>query len=207
MSFQNELENIVADYRRISGQHERTTASAIRRQQQAELSRLEGQFEALLAHWVTRPEDARAWREHLHGRAEAPFESKRPNPPMYVGKNGTGTRLRIALAADDQYEVALDGKVVDRFAAAWRIPDQADGQFQFGGHSYEEIFESGPAAGYALIRFAETPMQPPWASLDELYSDGLVDETFALTARGRRFLSRHKRAERLASGTGSGIGV
>ena len=186
----SELEKIVHQFRHIQGEHAHEGVDGSwRRRQGGSLAELAESFEQLLARWVKSPTEQAKWRAHLHDGAQMP-EAEPFHPPLFAGVSETGSTLLIR-ASGSEYEVSIDGKPTARLPRRVELAHS----FVQDGVEYTEVFEAPAAAMQALSEYLRQPAgAPPWQFAPELAADGLIDSTFALTDRGRRFWSRQRAA-------------
>jgi hypothetical protein len=186
------LARLVAAYRHDRGLHDSTHLDARQRRViDQRLSDTEHWFDRQLDESVTDPDDRAAWRAALHGHAPIPgIDASPASRLVFRGVTNAGGRVEVVERLDGQHAIMVDGvereRIVDRFA----IPDPQDGVVVIAGlHVRERFAASEPAVG-ALAAFSYGGGRPPWQHIDELADDGLIDEQFAVTPRGRRALAR-----------------
>ena len=187
----DELEAIVAEYRHLLEEHGRAHAEGrVRRHMDARLGELESRFEQLLGEWAPGEELRGAWLAHLHRGAPAPAQPAPARPLVFRGVAETGSLVEIRERADGDYEVAVDGAVVERVEAALDFSSrETPHAFPLDGLVFRETFSASEPALEALAEFvAERAQQPPWHFAAELGADGLIDGNFGLTPRGHRAL-------------------
>ena len=187
-----ELEQIVTEYRHLHEEHRRAGGEGtVRRHLGSRLTDLEHRFERLLEEWVEDERLREAWRRCLYERGPAPDE---PGPQqaalLFKGRSDAGSIVEVRERADGDCDVAIDGALVERVAAGEVTAEKAPLAFSLDGQEFREVFDV-PAAALAAARdyFADPEGEPPWEYARVLAADGLVDGTFALTARGRRALA------------------
>ncbi len=187
-----ELERLVAEYHHLRAEHRRAgLESSVRRHMEARLQELDRRFQRLLEEWVPEERLRRAWREHLHGRGPAPPEPEPVAPLLFRGRSAAGATVEVRETGGDECAVLVDGTLVERVSAGeLRQERQGPLTFRVGDEEFREVF-SAPAAALAAARayFARPDGEPPWEHASVLAADGLIDRTFALTARGRRALA------------------
>ena len=190
----DEFEVIVREFRHLLEEHRRAGhESSVRRHMESRLHELELRFERLLHEWAPDEELQAAWRAHLHGDAPEPAQPAASRRLVFRGVAEMGSVVEIRARADGDYDVDLDGHVVER-----RL-DEPDagrevGTFTLDGHVFLETFSASGPALEALGEFvAEREPHPPWPFAPELAADGLIDRDFGLTQRGRRALAQARR--------------
>lgn len=180
---QEELEEIVEQYRHARSEHQRAGREGrVRRHLKARLDELEERFERLLALLPLDEQERAAWRARLHDGP--PLPSPVPAEPtlLFRGRSQGGSVIEIRADADRGATVMVDGVPVERL-----VGEPEGGVFELGDQSFEEVFEASPEAREALGAWVFGPAgPPPWEHAAELIADGLVDRHFGLTARGRR---------------------
>ncbi len=186
-----ELEQIVAEYHHLRAEHRRAgPESSVRRHMEARLEELDRRFQRLLEEWL--PEEERqAWHEHLHGEGPAPPEPEPIPPLLYKGRAESGSVVEVRERRDGDCDVLVDGTLVERVSAEeLRNERRAPLTFRVGDEEFQEVFTAPPTAlDAARAYFSRPEGEPPWEHALALAADGLIDRTFALTARGRRFLA------------------
>ena len=190
----DELEVIVREFRHLLEEHRRAGAdSSVRRHMESRLHELELRFGQLLDEWAPDGEVRAAWQAHFHAEAPEPSLPAASRRLVFRGVAETGSVVEIRARADGDYDVDLDGHVVER-----RL-DEPDagrevGTFTLDGHVFLETFSASGPALEALGEFvAEREPHPPWPFAAELAADGLIDRDFGLTQRGRRALAQARR--------------
>lgn len=177
------LREITREFRHVQAWHQRKGLdSSRRRRQRQDLSELERKFELVLEHWIDAA-DRVAWREHFHHGGEIPEESD-IRPLLFKGRSDAGALIEIHPFDQHENEIRIDGTPMGRLPVDLPL----DPPLRFAGVEYEEVFAAPEAALDALRRYcAEGTGEPPWEWARELYADGLIDPTFGLTPRGRRY--------------------
>lgn len=193
-----QLREIASSYRRTLAEHEREGPSGSwRRRLTSQREELEEQYESLLTRWVPDEETRATWRAHLRGGAPPPPDEM-PPPPLFRGRNDAGILLEIHESEDGQFDIVQDGGVVGRFPPTWEMAGHlirdTDPALRYDGQDYEEIFGASGDALDALMTHVELPREPPWRWIRDLYRDGLVDEDFGLTDRGKRYVAKRRLA-------------
>lgn len=184
-----ELEQIVAEYHHLRAEHKRAgQESSLRRRMEARLEELERRFQRLLEEWVAEEHTRQAWLEHLHGSAPAPADPEPVAPLLFKGRSQAGSIVEVRERHDGACDVIVDGTLIERASASeLKEERRAPLTFRAGGEEFREIFTApAPALTAARAYFARPDGEPPWEHAVELAADGLIDHTFALTARGRR---------------------
>ena len=186
------LESNVRHYRHLQNEHKRAAPeSGARRRIEERLLDVRARFDRLLDEWVPDDDLRRAWREHLHYRGPEPPGPSRIRPLVFRGVSDAGAVVEIRGEQGDELDVEIDGSLVLRISAeADLATDVSPATFRLDRTEFHEHFSASEEALDALTTFAETQSAPPWEHAAELLGDGLVDTSFALTARGRRALSR-----------------
>jgi hypothetical protein len=187
-----ELERIVAEYHHLRAEHQRAgQESSARRHMEARLEELSRHFERLLEEWVPQERWREAWREHLHGEAPAPPEPTPIPPLLFRGASEAGSVAVVYEGAGGECEVLVDGALVERISAEELKKERRTPlTLRVGGEDFREIFTApAPALAAARAYFAHPDGEPPWEHAVALAADGLIDRTFALTARGHRALA------------------
>jgi hypothetical protein len=161
------------------------------------LARLEAHVERLLEEFVA-DEAARAgWRRRLHEGSPAPEEPPTLAPALlFRGRSGAGSLLEVRQRPDGDCDAFVDGRHFERVAAAEDFAErEVPLSFTIGRQRFREIFAApAPAVAAARAHFASPTGEPPWQHAATLIEDGLIDGTFALTARGSRALSGRRLA-------------
>ena len=189
-------------YNHVLEEHRRAGAeSASRRHLRQELDELETRFERLLGRWVPAETVRTSWRGHLHAGAPPPPEPVAPERRLaFKGRSDAGSVASAWRGRDlGDYEVFVDGKPIGRFDRADELAERNGPRTAvFDGIEFREIFDAPAAAVDALGGFvaAEPGIAPPWRWAGELLADGLIDQDFGLTPRGRRRLAHTRSAVR-----------
>lgn len=180
----SELSKVAREFRHVQGEHEREGVDGSwRRRQGSRLEELERTFEVLLERWVRDTDEQARWREHLYAGAEAPDHELAEEPPLFRGRSELGSTILIGPNGHERH-VIVDGALVDHWPERRVIADPV----RHGESAFHEVFEAPPEALAELLGYLDDPgRSPPWSWARELFEDGLIDSTFALTARGRRF--------------------
>lgn len=157
------------------------------------MQELERKFEALLAHWVPEPELQEDWRAHLYRGAAPPPAAPQPPPLTFKGRADTGSSIEVRQAGG-AVQVWLDGQLVERRAIGPGL--DRGGAMRFLDQDYREIFDAPDDAAAALAAWVASPdSEPPWPWARPLWEDGLIDQHFALTARGKRLLAQRSQGQ------------
>jgi hypothetical protein len=188
----DELEAIVAEHRHVLEEHRRAhVESRVRRHMETRLHRLEARFDQLLDEWALSEELRRGWRAHLHEGAPAPPQPALARPLLFRGAAESGSVVEIRERPDGDYDVVVDGTLVERIEAQLDFAGLGPHDFELNGVVFREVFASVTPAIEALRDFvSEEVLEPPWAFASQLKAEGLIDAHFGLTARGRRALAR-----------------
>lgn len=189
----DELEAVAAEHRHLLEEHGRAGANGrVRRHMEARLHELEARLAQLLEEWAPGEELQRAWHAHLYEGTPAPAQPTAASPLVFRGAAESGSTVEIRERADADYDVVVDGTPVERIDA--KLDFSGTGtphDFELDGLVFRETFSASEPALEALDEFvAERTPQPPWRFAPELKADGLIDDHFGLTPRGRRALSR-----------------
>jgi len=191
-----ELEAMVAEYQHVRSEHRRAgREGSIRRHLLARLGRLEARFERLLTESVADEGARDSWRRRFHAGSPAPTEPRPPEPPLlFKGRSASGSMAEVRQRHDGDCDVFVDGVRLERVTAARDLAEaELPLTFAIGGQEFREFFEV-PARALAAARafFSHLSGEPPWQHAAALAADGLIDGTFALTARGRRALAERR---------------
>jgi hypothetical protein len=155
---------------------------------------LEQSFDKAVERWILDPACRDAWREHFYHFGPAPEGPQLPPPPVFRGRDASGRSVEISPSPDGGYMLVLEGKPVRHVAASVRLGDQRIHTLRAEGSAFEEVFDAPEEAKEALAAYAAAPGRgTPWQHLSELYSDGVVDQNFGLTTRGRRLIAARLR--------------
>jgi hypothetical protein len=113
---------------------------------------------------------------------------------LFKGRSSAGSVLEVRQRADGDCDVLVDGARLEGVAAAEELAErEIPLTFKIDDQEFQEIFEA-PTAAVAAARahFSDPSGEPPWQHAAALAADGLIDGTFALTARGRRALAARR---------------
>lgn len=186
------LEALAHEYHHAQNELKREPLeSATRRRLEDSLLDVRERFDQLLAEWVEEPGLREEWKQHLHNRAAAPAGPPPIDPIIFRGRaEVSGSIVELRGKRGDEYEVVVDGSVVERIVAE-DFPSDGPYRFRLDGtaNEFDEVFDVSPEALEALRRFTADGGSPPWDHAPELLSDGLIDTHAGLTPRGRRALA------------------
>jgi hypothetical protein len=185
------LEALVRHYHHLRHEHERASpGGATRRRIEHRQLEVRERFDRVLAEWVHDDDLAQQWRDHLHHRAPEPNGPPPIRPLLFRGQSEAGSVAEVRSNASGELVLEIDGAPVERFLDS-ELP--INDLFQLarpGRLPFEETFTASPEALSDLARFLdEGDLSPPWDDAVELLADGLIDDHFALTPRGRRALT------------------
>lgn len=190
-----ELRQIVKELRHLQNEHAREgQLGSWRRHFEAEVRELEERFEALVQRWIKDDALRERWRAHLYHFAEEPDAPVLAAPPEYKGRSPRGILVAIHRSPVGDWQVSVDEEPPERVA----LPPVLDASFV---HKFElegmptEVFDAPEEALRALADHSgRASGAPPWQWAPELYEDGLIDVSFNLTPRGRRFVASRRGA-------------
>jgi hypothetical protein len=184
-----QLDALAHRYRHVHEEHARAHADGrVRRHLAGELAELETRLERLLGEWVPDDVTRAAWREHVYHGGPAPAEPRTHEPLLFRGASEAGSVVEVRRTASAEAAVVVDGTLVERLADEGPFRERsAPVVFRFGELGFAEAFDE--TALETLATFARAGGRPPWQAADALLTDGLVDSTFAITARGHRALA------------------
>lgn len=191
------LTELGRQYRHIREEHDREAPrGATRRRLEQDMNRLAERFERTLDQWVPDEDLRERWRAYLYRGAEQPDEPRFSVPPLFRGRTEAGAMLEIRPAADDGYDLLLDGALADHHEIPWHLDPEQIAPIQIGQWTCEEEFTAPDEAIAALDTFLSQPgANPPAAWTQVLLEDGLIDTEFALTPRGARALAKEPQPE------------
>lgn len=177
------LYEIVDAFHHERAERQRQPPEGTRRRKHAQrLEELEAAFERLVAHWVADERERQRWRDYLSHGGEHPGSPVPPEPPLFKGRSDDGGFAEVRPKGEG-VEIFVDGKSVGD-AARW-----TGGAIAMGDTVYREVaLVSEQALVDLRAHVTKTRTSTPWSSARELYEDGLIDEHFSLTDRGRRVL-------------------
>ena len=199
---QDELEQVVQEYRHAHEEHRRAQPrSRARRHLEVRLQNLRQRFERLLAEAPASEADRRRWRDRLRGKKAAPPSHADVRPLLFRGRSDFGSELRLTATPAGTVDASIDGAAVAVLDRADELAGTAPGfVFALDGMRFRETFGASPSCLADLREAEETGRRPRQRHVRELIEDGLVDRTLGLTARGRRALeldrvpARHEEA-------------
>ena len=173
----DELEGLVAEYRRVRGEHRRTeTGSRMRRRLDVRLAGLASRFERLLEEAVMDGSERERWRAHLYHTASEPAEPTAPPPLRFHGRSEAGSVLEIRDRADGELDVLVDGARVERLDTADELLTTRPGlTFQLEGTTYDETFAAPEEALDALADTAGSGGPAPRGFAQAHRLDGLIE--------------------------------
>jgi hypothetical protein len=176
------LHEVVDAFQHERAERQRQPHDGSRRRRHANrLEELEAAFERLVEHWVPDEQARRRWRDYLSHGGEHPDAPVAREPILFEGRSDDGGVARVK-RKNGAIEILLDGHSVGE-AARWSGPTVTKGDTV-----YRETTRASEQALADLRATVEENASPPWSRALELYEDGLVDENFSLTDRGRRML-------------------
>jgi hypothetical protein len=190
------LANIVREYRRVHGErrHPATTAQRLQRHFEREAAALAATFERLLGEWIHAGDEQDAWRAALHNHAAIPEGVGAPTSRLiFRGRTAEGVEVDVRERADGQIEIDLDGQLSERLVDRLELTFDGGGWVQIADVHAQETFDVPTRAMQALRRWMRRGGTPPWEHVQSLLAEGVVDEHFAITPRGRRALERAAR--------------
>jgi hypothetical protein len=179
------LHEVVDAFHHERAERQRQPPEGTRRRKHAgKLEELEAAFERLVEHWIPDERARRRWREYLsHGGAHPDTPIAR-DPILFEGRSDDGGLAEIRRKGEG-VEILVDGRQVGD-AARW-----SGSMVSMGDTIYRETTRASDQAIASLRAYVAAQGPPPWSRALELYEDGLVDENFSLTDRGRRVLDLH----------------
>lgn len=183
------LAHLVGEYRRIHGEHGHLEPGARRphRHLETEMDAVAATFERLLVEWIRADEERDTWRAALHSHAAIPEGITAPMSRLiFRGRTEQGVEVNVCERADGQIEIDLDGQPSERLVDRLHLTVDARGWAQIADVRARETFELPARAAQALHRWMRRGGTPPWEHVQSLLAEGLVDEHFAITPRGRR---------------------
>jgi hypothetical protein len=186
------LARLISEYRRERAEHGQLPPREDRQSRHLEqrMAAAETTFEHLLSEWTTEGDERDAWRAAFHGHAPSPQGIEAPTSRLvFRGRTAEGVELEACQRDDARYELRLDGKLAERLVDPLRLTVDADGWTQIADVCAQETFDAPHDARLALATWTRRGGSPPWQHAFPLLADGLIDERFALTPRGRRALA------------------
>ncbi len=185
------LEALVRHYHHLRHEHERPSpGGATRRRVEHRLLEVRERFDRLLAEWVHDDDLAQQWRDHRDYRAPEPDGPPPIRPLVFRGRSEAGSVAEVHTNASGELVLEIDGTPVERFLDM-KLATHGSALVRPDRLPFQETFTASPQALAELARFASDGHQPPWDCAVELLADGLIDDHFALTPRGRRALAVH----------------
>lgn len=162
---------------------------SVARKHDAHRQEVAAQFDRLLDRWVVDDALMRVWDEYFYHTGPAPVGPELPVGPMFIGRSEQGERVEVREGEDAYFQVLLEGNLVERLPNPWQ-PATLGATVSLVGEEFTELFDASFEARLALTDFARSGHSiAPWRYAAELYGDGLIDEDFALTQRGRRCIA------------------
>jgi len=191
-----ELEALVRDYHHVESEHERAhPEGAVRHHLALRLREDRERFEHALAAYVPDELMQQEWRDYLHHRGGEPSSPTAIRLLVFKGRSSANSMVEIRRDRSGELAVDVDGRLVERLPAEQApLAVERAAVFELDDVEFRETFDVPPAAAQALREFCASGGKPPWEHASELLSDGLIDLTFGLTARGRRALATRRRA-------------
>jgi hypothetical protein len=187
------LAHLVGEYRRMHGEHGHLEAGAPRprRHLETEMAALAAAFERLLGEWIRSGEDQDEWRAALHSHAAIPGGITVPASRLiFRGRTAQSVDVDVRERADGEIEIDLDGKPSERLVDRLHLSVDADGWAQIADVHARETFDLPIPAERELRRWMRRGGTPPWEYAPSLLAEGIVDDHFAITPRGRRAAER-----------------
>lgn len=187
-----ELRKIVAAQRHLQNEHAREgQLGSWRRHFEADLKELDERFEALLQRWVKDDALREGWRAHLYHSAEEPDAPVLATPPEYKGRTPRGMTVVIDRIPAGAWRVSVDGRTPELLVERPVIDESFAHIFGLDAVP-TEAFDAPEEAQTALEDYSAARGPAPAAWTAELFEDGVIDPSFNLTARGRRFLAARR---------------
>jgi protein required for attachment to host cells len=113
------------------------------------------------------------------------------SPPLFKGITESGTKVEVRPSSDGGTDIVVDGTVQRHETVPWHLDPDMMEPFVIGPYRCREVFEAPEEAFEALDAFhGERGAEPPREWRQPLVDDGIINEHFALTPRGRRALMR-----------------
>lgn len=157
---------------------------------------LEQAFDKAVERWIPDQKDRDAWRDHFHHFGPAPEGRLLSPPPLFRGRDQGGRTVEVAPDPGGGYTLEVEGKPVRRVSASVRFGDRVIRALHVEGARFAEVFDAPDEAKDALTAYTAAPGRgTPWEYLSDLYSDGIVDQNFGLTSRGRRLVAARRHAD------------
>lgn len=194
----DQLHALLKEIRHLKAEPRRSGAeSAWLRRHETRLAQLRERFETLAERWLDDEREQRDWLAALHDDAPIPTIPELGLPPVFKGRTKAGAEVivRPRLAdADTDFELVVDGDLVERMPAP--VAGIAGTRWHMTQNPIVlELTDCPDEALDALDDYRANPAGgPPWQWAVALYREGLIDENFSITTRGRRMLERLQRA-------------
>ena len=185
------LEALVRHYHHLRHEHERASpGGATRRRIEHRQLEVRERFDRVLAEWVHDDGLAQHWRDHLQYRAPEPDGPPPIRPLLFRGQSEAGSVAEVRANASAELVLEIDGAPVERFLDHELPINDSSELVRPGRLPFKETFTASPEALSELAEFLnDGDGSPPWDQAVELLADGLIDDHFALTHRGRRALT------------------
>jgi hypothetical protein len=184
------LETLARQYHHLQNEHKHfREGSTMRRRIGERLLDVRERFDRLLDEWVDDDDLREDWRRHLHHRVAVPDGPSAIQPLAFRGVSDAGSVAEIRGRNGDDFDVVVDGSLVERIAAKKDLERAVPSTFRVDGFEFRETFAASADALEALGAFLADAGSPPWEHATELLADGLIDTHFDLTPRGRRALA------------------
>lgn len=183
------LHLIAHEYHQLRSERVGIDSSAARKHE-ARMQELARQFDRLADRWIVRDADLHEWEEYFYHTGPEPDGPEIPVGPVFAGRSAAGEEVVVREGDDGYFVVILDGDLVERLPSPWQ-PGGPSSNVVLVGREFRETFRAPIEACAALVQYAQRGSEPPWHMAVELYGDGLIDENFAFTPRGRRCVAEH----------------
>lgn len=190
-----DIQAIAREYHRMQQEHKREgVEGSWRRRLEEEMQTLQHKFDSLMVRFVHEPAAREQWDTYLRHGGEAPGLPELPAPLLFRGQSETGSILEIQEHHGEQ-AFFVDGALATRRAERFVLHEgTSPPTLHFHAQDFVECFDASDDAKQALLRYVDDPGNgPEWRVAPELVRDGLIDPTFALTDRGRRFVASSAR--------------
>ena len=163
----------------------------MRRRIEDRLFAVRERFDRLLAEWVPEEELREEWRQFMEHHAPEPDQPPAIEPLVFRGIGDVSGSILEVHGSSDEHRVFVDGALSERLVAEKDFA--ATGQpltWRYDDVDYRETFDVSDEARDELPVFVEAGASgsPPWDFATELFADGWIAVTWALTPRGRRAL-------------------
>ncbi len=187
----DQLRELASEYRHLKGEHRREGEQGTwRRHLEKQMEELEQKFETLLARWIPDKESQTIWHNYLHKGGSVPEDDLGRKVPVFLGRSRLNSVIEVRESDQEDYEVLVDDTQVQRLPRSFSFDDSAHRTVSLVNQEWTEITQVSSPALQALKQYVELSTgTPPWQWARMLYTDGLIDLNFGLTARGRRLLS------------------